>query len=113
MIILLVHNKLLGCINCFQFLPIGSLNNKFVLLLIFLSHILVLSLFISELAISQDPYFSQYFASPMTLNPSLIGSDLKKESRLQMVTRNQWWGGNSKPYTTNMVSLEKRLGEKG
>ena len=70
--------------------------------------ILVLSLFISELAISQDPYFSQYFASPMTLNPSLIGSDLKKESRLQMITRNQWWGGNSKPYTTNMVSLEKR-----
>ena len=48
----------------------------------------------------------------MTLNPSLIGSDLKKESRLQMITRNQWWGGNSKPYTTNMVSLEKRLGEK-
>jgi len=75
--------------------------------------ILVLSLFISELAMSQDPYFSQYFASPMTLNPSLIGSDLKKESRFQMVTRNQWWGGNSKPYTTNMVSLEKRLGEKG
>ena len=74
--------------------------------------ILLLSLFISELAISQDPFFSQYYESPMSLNPALIGNGLVKDARISMITRNQWWGGNSQPYLTNTVSFEKRIGEK-
>ena len=74
--------------------------------------ILLLSLFISEVAISQDPFFSQYAESPMTLNPALIGSGLVKDARISMITRNQWWGGNSQPYLTNTVSFEKRIGQK-
>lgn len=74
--------------------------------------ILLLSLFISEVAISQDPFFSQYAESPMSLNPALIGSGLVKDARISMITRNQWWGGNSQPYLTNTVSFEKRIGQK-
>ena len=57
---------------------------------------------------AQDPHFSQYFASPMTLNPSLIGKDVA-DWRAAINFRTQWWGSGISPYTTTTISLEKRL----
>jgi type IX secretion system PorP/SprF family membrane protein len=76
-------------------------------------NILILIFFcLSKLAISQDPFFSQFQSSPMTFNPALLGYGLVKDARISFITRNQWWGGSTQPYTTNTVSLEKRLGGK-
>jgi type IX secretion system PorP/SprF family membrane protein len=57
---------------------------------------------------AQDPHFSQYFASPMTVNPSFIGKDVA-EWRASINFRTQWWGSLSSPFTTTTVSLEKRI----
>ncbi len=57
---------------------------------------------------AQDPNFSQYFASPMTLNPSFIGKDVN-DWRAAINFRTQWWGTGFSPFTTTTISLEKRL----
>ncbi len=57
---------------------------------------------------AQDPHFSQYFASPMTLNPSLIGKNVT-DWRAAINFRTQWWGTGFSPYTTSTISVEKRL----
>lgn len=58
---------------------------------------------------SQDPHFSQYFASPMTINPSYTGKDVA-DMRVAINMRSQWWGGsNINPYNTATFSFEKRL----
>ena len=69
-------------------------------------------LVINKLAMTQDPFFSQYQSSPLTFNPALMGSGLIKDTRVSCISRNQWWGGSSQPYATNTVSLEKRIGAK-
>lgn len=73
-------------------------------------HIYLL-LFISSLTTNvwgQDPYFSQYFMSPLTLNPALTGKDISNW-RIMMNHRTQWWGGNTLPYQTSSISIEKRI----
>lgn len=58
---------------------------------------------------AQDPHFSQYFASPMTLNPALIGKDVA-DARISTIMRAQWWGSTSvQPFYTSTISVEKRL----
>jgi type IX secretion system PorP/SprF family membrane protein len=57
---------------------------------------------------AQDPHFSQYFNSPMTINPALIGKDVG-DWRLLGVFRSQWWSASVAPYTTTSISLEKSL----
>ncbi len=58
---------------------------------------------------AQDPHFSQYFSSPMTVNPALIGRGVD-DGRLLVDLRSQWWGSTgTKPYNTETVSFEKRL----
>ena len=64
---------------------------------------------LSNWAMSQDPFFSQYWASPMSLNPALVGSDLQGFNRVSFITRSQWWGGGSQPYITNMLGYERKL----
>ena len=61
------------------------------------------------IASGQDPFFSQFFVSPMTINPALIGNDLVKSTRVQSNARNQWWGGTSLPYSTKTIQIERRL----
>jgi type IX secretion system PorP/SprF family membrane protein len=51
--------------------------------------ILVVVIFISVLAKAQDPHFSQFFASPLTLNPALTGK-FDGTLRLAANYRNQW-----------------------
>ena len=55
---------------------------------------------------AQDPHFSQYFASPMTLNPALVGKGVG-DWRAIALFRSQWWGGSVAPYSTRSASIEK------
>ena len=57
---------------------------------------------------AQDPHFSQYFSSPMTVNPALIGMGAE-DWRVMANFRSQWWGGFVAPYNTTTVSLEKSI----
>jgi type IX secretion system PorP/SprF family membrane protein len=57
---------------------------------------------------AQDPHFSQYFNSPMTVNPALIGKDVG-DWRALGAFRSQWWSASVAPFTTTSLSLEKSL----
>lgn len=75
-------------------------------------YIITTFILLSNWAMSQDPFFSQYSASPMTLNPALVGSNMQGLNRASFITRNQWWGGGSQPYITNTISFERNLSSK-
>lgn len=55
-------------------------------------------------AVAQDPHFSQFFASPLTLNPALTG---KFDGTLRVAGnyRNQWPAFNN-VYTTSTLSVD-------
>lgn len=53
---------------------------------------------------AQDPHFSQYFASPVTLNPANVGA-FNGTMRLSANYRSQWWGVGA-PFNTATVSVE-------
>ncbi len=57
---------------------------------------------------AQDAFLSQYFSSPMYLNPALIAKGVG-DWRLSGTYRTQWQGSGAQPYTTAMVSAEKNL----
>ena len=67
-------------------------------------HLLAGLLLMSFLANAQDPHFSQFFASPLTLNPALTG---KFDGTLRVAGnyRNQWPAFNN-VYTTYTVSVD-------
>jgi len=56
---------------------------------------------------AQDPHFSQYFASPVTLNPANTGA-FNGTMRLAANYRSQWWGVGA-PFNTATVSVEGLL----
>ena len=64
----------------------------------------ILLLFVWRLALAQDPNFSQFFASPLTLNPALTG---KFDGTLRVAGnyRNQWPTINN-AYTTYTASID-------
>src|SRR6478736_10474558 len=70
--------------------------------------IIVLLMLAGKITNAQDPHYSQYFSSPMTLNPALIGKGVD-DWRLALNYRSQWWGGYVQPYNTTTASAEKRL----
>ena len=59
---------------------------------------------VSNVATAQDPHFSQFFSSPLTLNPALTG---KFDGTLRVAGnyRNQWPAFNN-IYTTSTISLD-------
>ena len=59
-------------------------------------------LLISQLAFSQDPQFTQWYAAPLYLNPAFAGSALAP--RLSVNYRNQWPSITS--YVTSMASFD-------
>jgi type IX secretion system PorP/SprF family membrane protein len=72
-------------------------------------------------AFSQDIHFSQYYASPLTLNPALTGN-INGVFRAAVNYRNQWFNiptlGSVAPYQTYQASfdaplLRERLGNDG
>ena len=56
---------------------------------------------------AQDPHFSQFFASPLTINPALAGN---VNSDLRVFTNyRQQWLGNTTSYNTGTLSIDSRL----
>jgi type IX secretion system PorP/SprF family membrane protein len=60
---------------------------------------------------AQDPYFSQYFMSPMTSNPSLTGKGIT-DTRVLTNFRSEVWGSGITAFKTNSFSIEKRIATK-
>ena len=58
----------------------------------------------SELVYSQDPHFSQYFSSPLTLNPAYTGK-FDGAFRLSANQKNQWPSINN-AFTTSTVAYD-------
>lgn len=70
--------------------------------------LIILSLCLATLVCSaQDPKFSQYFASPLTLNPAFTGF-FDGEYRIALNTRQQW-GNLGDPYNTYSISGDVKL----
>lgn len=57
---------------------------------------------------AQDAYFSQYYASPLTLNPSLAGL-FDGNYRINGVYRDQWRGSQLNPFTTFTAGVDIRF----
>ena len=72
--------------------------------------ILILSFFCCVHSIqAQDQHFSQFYSSPMTLNPALTGA-FNAKYRLGIINRDQWRSVLDNPYRTFAVSLEVKFG---
>lgn len=71
---------------------------------------LIAFLFCNVFAFAQDPHFSQYFTSPLTLNPANTGNFVGP-GRLSSNVRSQWLG-IGKPYLTGTVSFDTDLFKK-
>lgn len=56
---------------------------------------------------AQDPHFSMYFASPLTLNPAMTGY-FEGDHRASGNFRQQWWSLGS-PFVTNTLSFDTKL----
>lgn len=56
---------------------------------------------------SQDPNFSQFFSSPLTISPALTGNG-ETQLRAMANMRNQWVGFGS-PYRTSSISVDGKL----
>jgi|SRR5690606_13619320 len=54
---------------------------------------------------AQDAHFSQYFSSPLTLNPALTGLT-QCDVRVAANYRNQWYTVSDNPYTTFSASFD-------
>jgi type IX secretion system PorP/SprF family membrane protein len=70
------------------------------------SFIMICLLSAGQTLYAQDPHFSQYFSSPLTVNPALTGKGVA-DWRAATTLRSQWWGGNTAPFTTTTASVEK------
>ena len=70
----------------------------FFILWIFLSGVRVLG---------QDPSFSQFFSSPLNVNPALTGN-INSKWRAITNYRNQWIGP-ANPYTTETISFDSKI----
>ena len=57
---------------------------------------------------AQDVHFTQFYASPLTLNPALTGA-FDGKFRIQGIYRNQWAGVLDEPYKTFSTGLDLRF----
>ena len=74
-------------------------------------HILiVLAIFFSFSTLAQDIHFSQFYASPLTLNPALTGV-FDASYRFAGIYRNQWRSISDGPYSTYALSYDMKLFE--
>ena len=74
---------------------------------------MVLFLGLSSLAIAQDLQFTQFYTTPMSVNPALIGT-FNGTYRIGLTYRDQWRSGLQKPYTSYAAGgdVKFELGEK-
>jgi len=68
---------------------------------------IVLSFLMARQSYGQDPNFSQFFSSPLNINPALTGN-INGKWRLMSNYRDQWVGPSS-PYTTATVSFDDKI----
>lgn len=64
--------------------------------------ILIITLLGSRFSMAQDPVFSQFYNSPLYLNPALIGEE---ENLFVNFAHRSQWNSLEFPYTTSQVSL--------
>jgi len=69
--------------------------------------IMLLSLSWSDTS-AQDPVFSQFYASPLTLNPALAGNG-DAAWRIVGLNRSQWLSSQVDPLVTNSLSVDGKL----
>jgi type IX secretion system PorP/SprF family membrane protein len=65
-------------------------------------------LFLVNQSIAQDPHFSQFYASPLNLNPALTGA-FNGKYRVSMIYRDQWRGVTSSPFQTFSGAIDLRF----
>jgi len=63
------------------------------------------AMMLTTTAMAQDPHFTQYFTSPLTLNPALTGLT-QCDLRLAANYRQQWGTVSPNPYTTGTISYD-------
>ena len=68
---------------------------------------IVLSLIMIKTSYGQDPSFSQFFSSPLNVNPALTGN-VNGDWRLISNMRDQWISPAS-PYATGTVSFDTKI----
>ncbi len=66
------------------------------------------SIMLAGSALAQDVHFSQYFTSPLTLNPALTGL-VPDDLRFATNFRTQWASVSSNPYVTGTVSYDMAM----
>lgn len=66
------------------------------------------SLLLSSAAMAQDVHFTQYFTSPLTLNPAQTGL-VPDDIRVAANYRQQWSSVSSNPYTTATASFDMAM----
>ncbi len=70
---------------------------------------ILFSLIIGSPAIAQDIHFSQFFMTPMLLNPAQAGA--QQNMRIILNYKNQW-NSVAQPYSTGNFSFDAKLGKK-
>ncbi len=69
---------------------------------------MLLSLLLHSDLFAQDPIFSQFYSSPMSLNPALAGNGNAKW-RVIANRRSQWIGEGLEPLNTTSISIDGKL----
>ncbi|MCX6204991.1 MAG: type IX secretion system membrane protein PorP/SprF, partial [Bacteroidetes bacterium] len=62
----------------------------------------------NQKVIAQDPVFSQFYSSPMSVNPALAGNG-DANWRIVANHRSQWIGQGLDPLTTSSISFDGKL----
>ncbi|MFN0318608.1 MAG: PorP/SprF family type IX secretion system membrane protein [Burkholderiales bacterium] len=70
--------------------------------------LLVAIFFFTMAALAQDQHFTQFYASPLTLNPALSGA-FDGKYRLAIIYRDQWRNVLDEPYITMGGALDTRF----
>jgi type IX secretion system PorP/SprF family membrane protein len=68
---------------------------------------IIFSLLMVRASYAQDPSFSQFFSSPLNINPALTGN-INGDWRIISNFRDQWIGPAS-PYTTGTASFDRKI----
>ena len=69
--------------------------------------IVFMMIFIKSSLFGQDPSFSQFFSSPLNINPALT-ANISADWRTILNMRNQWLGPAS-PYVTGTISFDTKI----
>jgi len=77
----------------------------------FIKYVVICAMLIPGATVSvraQDPVFSQFYASPLSVNPALAGNG-DADWRLVGISRNQWIASGVDPLNTTSLSFDGKL----